>query len=312
MKKIITALVASIALCLIPTANAAVLKNTTVNVPTLAILDTALDTSIPSIQSRLIGEVCILDWATCANGKKFMEGPGAAVIPLNLMVNRNLNHGTQMTSIAIANNPNMNILFVRIIGNTANGMRQTTGINTVPNALKWLYENKDKYNIKAVSMSQGHHNLLAKTNYCPVTTTDYWVDWFSKSNIPVFFPTGNGRDKARIDWPACIPSSIAIGGAEDFDETYATSITSNYDPVLTDFWAPISSRVLFPGGAEGNAFGTSVSVQIAAAKWLSVSSSKPTLTMSQMLDLIKRTAKPITNSLNQIGIVMSEQGAING
>lgn len=312
MKKIITALVALIAICVVPTANSAVLKNTTVSVPTLAILDTALDTSIPAIKAKLIGEVCILDWSTCANGKSFMEGPGAASIPLNLMVSRDLNHGTQMTSIAIANNPNMNILFVRIIGNTANGMRQTTGINTVANALKWLYENKDKYNIKAISMSQGHHNLLAKANYCPVTTTDYWVDWLSKSNIPVFFPTGNSRDKARIDWPACIPSSIAVGGAEDFDDTYATSITSNYDPLLTDFWAPISSRVLFPGGAEGDAFGTSVSVQVAAAKWLSVSSSKPTFTLSQVLDLIKRTAKPITNSLNQNGIIINELGAING
>lgn len=312
MKKTITALVALVALCVVPTANSAVLKNTTVDVPTLAILDTALDTSIPAIKAKLIGEVCILDWATCANGKNFMEGPGAASIPLNLMVSRDLNHGTQMTSVAIANNPNMNIFFVRIIGNTANGMRQSTGINTVPNALKWLYENKEKYNIKAVSMSQGHHNLLAKANYCPVTNTDYWVDWFSKSNIPVFFPTGNGRDKARIDWPACIPSSIAIGGAEEFDESFATSITSNYDSKLTDFWAPISSRVLFPGGAEGNAFGTSVSTQVAAAKWLSVASSKPTLSLSQILDLIKRTAKPITNSLNQNGIVVNEAGAING
>ena len=312
MKKTITALVALITLCLIPTTNAAVLKNTTVNVPTLAILDTALDTSIPAIKSKLIGEVCILDWATCANGQKFMEGPGAASIPLNLMASRDLNHGTQMTSVAIANNPNMNILFVRIIGNTAQGKRQNTNINTVANALKWLYENKDKYNIKAVSMSQGHHNLLAKANYCPVTTTDYWVDWFLKSNIPVFFPTGNGRDKARIDWPACIPSSIAVGGAEEFDESFATSITSNYDPKLTDFWAPISYRVLFPGGAEGNGFGTSVSTQIAAAKWLSVSSSKPNLNLYQVLDLIKKTAKPITNSLNQNGIVVDEASAING
>lgn len=306
------ALVALITLSILPTANSAVLKNTTSNVPTLAILDTALDTSIPAIKERLIGEVCILDWATCANGKSFMEGPGAAVIPLNLMVSRDLNHGTQMTSVAIANNPNMNILFVRIIGNTANGSRQSTKVNTVPNALKWLYENKDKYNIKAVSMSQGHHNLKAGANYCPVNNVDYWVDWFAKDNIPVFFPTGNGRDQKRIDWPACIPSSIAVGGAEQFDNVFATSITSNYDPALTDFWAPISSRVYLPGGFQGNAFGTSVSTQIAAAKWLAISSAKPTFNMAQILDVIKKTSTPISNSIKQNAILINELAALNG
>ncbi len=305
------ALVALITLSILPNANSAVLKNTTSSLPTLAILDTALDTSIPAIKEKLIGEVCILDWATCANGQKFMEGPGAASIPLNLMVSRDLNHGTQMTSVAIANNPNMNILFVRIVGNTLSGSRQSTGVNTVPNALKWLYENKDKYNIKAVSMSQGHHNLKAGANYCPVTNVDYWVGWFATNNIPVFFPTGNGRDQKRIDWPACVPSSIAVGGAEKFDN-FATSITSNYDAALTDIWAPISSRVILPGGFEGNGFGTSVSTQIAAAKWLAVSSAKPTLNMSQLLDLIKRTATPITNHIKQNAIMINELGAING
>ena len=52
-----------------------------------------------------------------------------------------------MTSIAIANNPNMNILFVRIIGHNQDGTRKPTTNVTVSNALNWIYQNKDKYNI---------------------------------------------------------------------------------------------------------------------------------------------------------------------
>jgi hypothetical protein len=278
----------------------------------LAILDTALDTSIPEIKSRLIGEVCILDWNSCPNGTKFMEGAGASVLPMRILSNRNFNHGTQMVSVAIRNNPNMNILFVRIVGHTSRGARQTTSINTVPNALKWLYENTAKYNIKAISMSQGHHNLLKSENYCPFTQTDYWVNWFSAINIPVFFPAGNARDYKRIDWPACIPGSIAVGGAEDFGSSgFYTSSTSNYDPKLIDFWAPISSRIIFPGGAEGNSFGTSVSTQIAAAKWLYVSTFKSSLTMSQVLNLIKSTSTPISNTLKHDGILINSEKALN-
>ena len=289
------------------------LKNKTVENPTLAVLDTALDTSIPEIKNRLIGEVCILDWPSCSNGKNFMEGFGAASIPLSLMATRDMNHGTQMVSAAIRNNPNINILFVRIIGNTSKGTRQSTGVNTVPNALKWLYENRAKYNIKAISMSQGHHNLLKGTNYCPVTQTDYYVQWFNAVNIPVFFPSGNSSDPLRIDWPACIPGSIAIGGAEDFGSSgFATSRVSNYDPKLIDFWAPIQARILFPGGAEGSAFGTSVSTQIAAAKWLALSTSKPTLTIDQLITLIKNTSTPITNSVKQDGLMINLEKAYNG
>lgn len=311
MKKIITALVA-ITLITSSMPAQANLKNRT-SVPTLAILDTALDTSIPSIKSRLIGEVCILDWASCPNGTNFMEGTGASVLPSNILSTSNFNHGTQMTSVAIQNNPNMNILFVRIIGHTSRGMRQNTSINTVPNALKWLYENKDKYNIKAVSMSQGHHNLLKNANYCPVTSTDYWVDWFAKSGIPVFFPSGNGSDHKRIDWPACIPQSIAVGGAENFGSSgYSTALVSNYDAALIDFWAPIQSPVSLPGNVSGNAYGTSVSVQVAAAKWLEVSTLKSSFTISQLLTLIKTTATPITNGKGHVGILINSEKAING
>ena len=310
MKKLITALVA-LTLIAISMPAQANLKNRT-SVPTLAILDTALDTSIPAIKSRLIGEVCILDWRTCPNGKTFMEGSGSsATVPSECILKRDFTHGTQMASVAIANNPNMNILFIRIIGNTRDCTRQNTGINTVTNALKWVYENKDKYNIKAVSMSQGHHNLLKSTNYCPVTNVDYWVDWLSKSNIPVFFPSGNGRDYLRIDWPACSPQSISVGGVE-MENPMRVSFNSNYDKNLLDIFAPITSSVIFPGGSVGSSYGTSVSVQIAAAKWLSVSTAKPSLSIVQILDLIKKTGVPVTNSIKSDGIFFDLDKAING
>ena len=111
MKKLITALVAItlISLSLPAQASRSGLKNTTTAAPTLAILDTALDTSIPSIKSRLIGEVCILDWNTCPNGTKFMEGPGASnTVPSSCIATRDFSHGTQMASVAITNNPNLN------------------------------------------------------------------------------------------------------------------------------------------------------------------------------------------------------------
>lgn len=313
MKKLITALLAITLITLSMPAQAN-LKNTT-NVPTLAVLDTALDTSIPAIKSRLIYEVCILDWPSCPNGKNFMEGSGSAVLPKNIIANRDFNHGTQMVSAAIANNPNMNILFIRIIGNTSRGTRQTTGILTVTNALEWIFKNKDKYNITAVSVSQGNQNVLKKTtlNYCPITTTDIMVDKLYSVNVPVFFPSGNDRDRSRINWPACIPNAVAVGGVEvaGLDKPQP-SLVSNYDGNLIDIWAEITSPVLFPGGSSGNAYGTSVANQIAAARYISVKTSKPALTTPQLLSLIKSTATPVSNTLNQNIFMFNLGAALNG
>jgi len=312
MKKITTALVAILAITLSMPAQAN-LKNST-SVPTLAVLDTALDTSIPSIKSRLVGEACVLDWTSCPNGTKFMEGEGSSVLPMNILSSNNFNHGTQMVSAAIARNPNMNILFVRIIGNTRTGARQNTGVLTVTNALEWVYSNKDKYNVTAIAVSQGNSKVLRRgASYCPVTATDTMVDRFYSVGIPVFFPTGNDRDTKRINWPACIPNAVAVGGVEvkNLDTPQASRI-SNYDPNLVDTWAPITSDVLLPGNKSGTAYGTSVANQIAAADYIALKQAKSNLTLDQLIGLIKSTSTSVANPLKQNIFMFNLGAALNG
>ena len=94
-KKIITAILALI-ITLPATANSV----EPTKPYTLAVLDTALDTSLPIFSGKIVHEVCILDWNSCPNGKSFMEGPGAASLPLNIISNNGFDHGTQMVSAA--------------------------------------------------------------------------------------------------------------------------------------------------------------------------------------------------------------------
>jgi hypothetical protein len=299
MKKTIIALVALTFVITTLPAQANTQKESLV--PTLVILDTALDTSIPLIKSKLIQEVCILDWPSCPNGSNFMEGPGASVLPINILSNKNFSHGTQMASVAIANNPNMNILFIRIVAHTSSGLRKSTGVLTITNALEWVFENKDKYNIVAVSASQGNHSVIKRTNidYCPYTATDIMVNRLYLENIPVFFPSGNNRDRYRINWPACILNSIAVGGVDFKGFEPKLSLTSNYDGNLIDLWAPINSIALLPGGSNTNAYGTSVSNQIAAAKYIALKNSNTSIKVDELLEIIKNTATPVNNTLNQ-------------
>ena len=306
-KKITTALVAL--LLVVPTASHAALKNTTIE-PTLAILDTAIDTSLPLFKDKIVQEVCLLERGPCPNGQTYMEGPGAASMPSNLISQRGFDHGTQMTYLALINNPNMKIVFVRIIGNNPDGVRQVATEAAVYNALQLVIDNKDKYNIKAVSMAQASSNWVAGADYCPKTPiTQSKIQTLVASNIPVFLPAGNDFNYTKLRWPACLPESIAIGASMP---SKAVAVYTNYDAKLIDFFALGTTITYGPGNVKAPVAGTSASIQAAAATWLAISSAKPGLTYSQMYDLISRTSTSISNSKIKGGKLINLQGALNG
>ena len=297
-------------LSIFPTTSIAAVKTQDAIVqPTLAILDTALDTSLPIFNDKIAYEVCILEWNSCPNGKNFMEGTGSAVLPLSIMSTRDFNHGTQMASIAVAANPNMKIVFIRIIGNTPSGGRQLTGPRSVENALKWVTDNQIRYNIQAVAMSQGHHNLLPKSEYCPMSSkVQDNLKTLLAMNVPFFTATGNIRDYKQIDWPACLPEAIAIAATDQQNEI---AMYSNVDPNLTDFFALGNTTAFVPGGAKVNAAGTSASAQIAAAQWIQIKSSKPSLSYQQQYDLMKGTSISTRGRQGTFKALINLQGALS-
>ena len=266
------------------------LKNTMATVPTLAILDTAIDNSIPEIKDKLIYEVCILQLNSCPNGSNFMEGKNSATLPLKALLKNNFSHGTSMASAAIKSNPNMNIIFIRVIGQNVDYSRQAPSEATIWMGLDWVIQNKDIFNIQAVSMSQGSHALIEETEYCPRSLiVENKIDTLVGYGIPVFFPSGNSFDYKRIDWPACIPSTISVGGATKSGiESY-----SNYDSSLLDFNATSQLKVALPGKSYINASGTSISTQVAAASWLAIKYVNPTLTYTEVYNILKDTSKPV-------------------
>ena len=256
--------------------------------PTIAILDTALDSSLPAFQGKIVQEVCILQYGLCPNGQSFMEGVGAAAMSANTINLNGFDHGTQMASVFLKTNPNANIVFVRIIGDNS-GVRQPAGEATVYNALNWVKSNASKYNIQAVSMSQGHHNIGASgTDYCPKTpVTEQAVKDLIAVGIPTFFPSGNGRDYTRIDWPACLDVSVSVGYVDQQNEI---SASSNNDATKLDFFAPGFFTTAGPGNVVKNISGSSSATQVMAANWIAYKTAKPSATYDQILDSFRKTA----------------------
>jgi hypothetical protein len=159
---------------------------------------------------------------------------------------------------------------VKIIANTSTGLRKPAGESTISAALFWVKENASKYNIKAVSLSQGSNGMLGKagTQYCPTfTRTISAVQSLNSMNIPVFSAVGNARDYSRIDWPSCIPEVVAVGAVDQIGEIASYS---NNDTNLLDFFALGNMSAVGPGNISKNIAGTSSATQVAAAAYLSL------------------------------------------
>ena len=288
------ALLACLLLGLLPTATAEVAP-----VPRLVIIDTGIDSSMPIFTNHLVHEVCIMDWYTCPNGTNFQEGPGTATVPDSIINANGFDHGTQMAAIAMGENPNLEFIFIRIHGNNRNGARLNVSENTVMNALDWAKLNAKKYNIKAISMSQGHHILKSGTKYCPSTKTfEKKILDLKYLDIPVFLPTGNAGDKNRIDFPACIVSAVAVGALNEKDQITSYS---NMDRTLTDFYVLGDIATVGPAGAYRFASGTSVSTQIAAAKWIAMVSAYPTKSYGEIYSAFRTSGSIVFDKSYKFG-----------
>ena len=177
--------------------------------PAIAIIDTAVDTT----KIKVAYEVCIMEEKRCPNKQVFMEGVGAATLPVDQIYKNGFDHGTKMSLVASKINPDINIVFIRIVPMTNTGTMGIYTDNTVNNAMQWVIKNKSKFNIVAVSTSFGSHSFKKTgVDYCPVNTNlRNTIVSLQNLGTASFFAAGNNYDKSRIDYPSCISEAVAVG-----------------------------------------------------------------------------------------------------
>ena len=218
--------------------------------PTIAIIDTAIDTT----QVNVFYEVCLMEEKRCPNKQAYMEGPGSAHMPAS----KGFEHGTQMVKIAQQINPNMDIVFIRIFpqDNRGNVMRNGVNVNsTVRQALEWVAKNKTRFNIVAVSAAVGETKFSTRGSYCPVNSgVRNAIINLQNIGVPSIFAAGNRYDYARVDYPACISEAVAVSsvGPRGNVERYSNRSAE------VDFFAL---------GTINNSVGTSAATVALASYW---------------------------------------------
>jgi hypothetical protein len=125
---------------------------------TIVIIDSGFNLS--TISGNVIQEVCIAPLNGCNNGTGFDIGPGSAQTTTSISSRylSDWNHGTVMAESAIAVNPNIDLIVIRNAKVYSNGNVWFGNEDTLVEALRWVSDNAEEYNIVGVSMSRGSHS----------------------------------------------------------------------------------------------------------------------------------------------------------
>jgi len=205
MKKLIALLVISLTALVITPASANTQK-------TLVIIDSGINTELDWVKRSLVEEVCIIEYGTCPNGQKFMTGPGAAHVRYQDVKHSAMHHGSQMYSVAVQVDPNVRVVFIRIVGMSAKGFANSYTMRSVQQAMEWVDANAARLNVGAVSLSIGRSYTEVG---CPIEASfQSVVQKLSSAGIAVIASAGNGGNKLKVDYPACTPEVISVGATD--------------------------------------------------------------------------------------------------
>ena len=176
--------------------------------PVVAVVDVGANTSL---FSNIVTEVCIVEMLACPNGKNFMEGKGAA--DTGVPKNKSIDHGTNVLSIINKVNPNVGLIPIRIVATTSAGNPGLYTNFAVKRAIEWVAVNQQKYNIVAVSVSQGK---IFPNCGVPSGITEL-IAGLKAKNIPVIAAAGNNSDWNQMMSIACLADVISIGATDNPD-----------------------------------------------------------------------------------------------
>jgi len=270
---------------------------------TLVIIDSGINTQLPWAKAAVVEEACFIEFGNCPNMLPSMVGPGAASLDPTLIKDRAMSHGTQMASVAVAANPNVKIVFIRIVGLSSKGFATTYSTKAVTLALDWVAQNSDRLNVGAVSVSVGR---VYKEAACPVSSDPKLqplITQLAAKNIPTVISSGNNSNQTKINYPACIPQAIAVGATDTpytmkqvAGTVYPIMLISNSSPEL-DLYALGRAATTDVHGNTTVTLGTSNATVLVATRLAQSLSDGSTLdtVMAKVNASLKTAYRTLTN-----------------
>ncbi|HEX4812386.1 MAG TPA: S8 family serine peptidase, partial [Nonomuraea sp.] len=275
----------------------------------VAVIDSGVDKNHPFLAGRVIEEACFSARANCPNGGTSMAGPGAAV-PCGF--SSDCDHGTHVAGIVAGSAleatgvaPAAGILAIQVSSAVSCSTGTCLGIfgSDTMAALDYVYQRRLAYPIASVNMSLGGG---ASSTYCDSDPRKPFIDNLRAAGIATIIASGNAGYINAISAPACISTAVSVGSTNESDQV---SFFSNSASFLT-MLAPgetITSSV--PGGGYEGKGGTSMAAPQVAGAWALLKHAKPSAGVTEALDAVLATGKPVTDPFN--GVTKPRLRAVN-
>ena len=281
---------------------------------TVAVLDTGVDKTHIFLAGKVVAEGCFsttisgTSTAYCSSGS---TAPGAG-LPCSDTV-AGCWHGTHVAGIVAGNNGpasapsgvarDADLIAVQVFsqysGSANCGSNPTCPLalsSDMLSALQYVYSLKDTYNIASVNMSLGGGQYTSACDlYWPSFKTA--VDNLRAVGIATVIASGNNGYTNSVSFPACISSAISVGATDKSDVVASYSNSASFLNLLAPGSSITSS---YPGGLYATASGTSMATPHVAGAWAVLKSANPTATVTDVLNALVNTGKPITDARNGI------------
>jgi subtilisin family serine protease len=144
------------------------------------------------------------------------------------------------------------------------------------------------FTIAAVNMSLGDDTIHST----PCDSSPYVaaVASLRALDIASVIAAGNNGYSNALASPACAPNAISVGATTNADAIASFSNRASYLSLFAPGWGIQSS---FPNNAYGSLSGTSMATPHVAGAWAVMRQRYPTESVSQLLDRLQTTGKPI-------------------
>lgn len=287
----------------------------------VAVLDTGVDFTHPSLTNQRLAEACFSNfWGgginACENGQKTQFGFGAAMPPSSAVC-PDCAHGTHVAGIAAGNGsgqgashdsfrgvaPGADLIGINVFtllggGDTGSyDSDQIAAMEYIYDTLRFVYPDR----IAAVNLSLGGNTRYSSESACNADDEGGYyraaVNNLVSVKIAVIAASGNNGDTTGITAPSCLTNVVSVGATNDSNVVASFSNSAGILDLLAP-GHPVTSTI--PGGTYLPLQGTSMATPYVAGTWAIMRQAYPNDSVDSILNRLKTNGLLVTDARNNV------------